>query len=132
MLKIMLPAMALLLFNSCNKEAGEGGNSLLRGKVILREYTAFPILYTETAATDEDIFIIYGDDDNAIDDRTRSSFDGSYSFRFLRKGKYRVFAYTDDTLLTTFGQQKAVLVATEITKNNSDVDLPTITIIKVN
>lgn len=133
MLKIMLPAVVLLLlFQSCKKEAGEGGNSLLRGKVILREYTAFPILYTETAATDEDIFIIYGDDDNAIDDRTRSSFDGSYSFRFLQKGKYRIFAYTQDTLLATFGQQKAVLVETEITKNKSEVELPAITIVRVN
>jgi hypothetical protein len=122
----------LIFFNACKKEAGEGGNSRLAGKIILREYTAFPILYTETVATDEDVFIIYGDDDNSIDDRTRSSYDGSYKFEFLNKGKYRIFAYTQDTILTTFGQQKAVVMEAEITKNNSTVEIPTITIIKVN
>lgn len=121
-----------ILLSSCKKEAGEGGNSLVRGKIILREYTAFPILYTETEATDEDVFIIYGDDDNSIDDRTRTSFDGSYKFQFLNKGKYRIFAYTEDTVLATLGQQKVVIQEVDITKNNSEVDVPTITIIKVN
>ncbi len=120
------------LFSACKKEAGEGGNSLVRGKIILREYTAFPILYTESEATDEDVFIVYGDDDNTIDDRTRTSFDGSYKFQFLNKGKYRIFAYTEDTVLATLGQQKVVISEVEITKNNSEVEVPTITIIKVN
>lgn len=132
MTKLIIPALLLIFFNACKKEAGEGGNSRLAGKIILREYTAFPILYTETVATDEDVFIIYGDDDNSIDDRTRSSYDGSYKFEFLNKGKYRIFAYTEDTILATFGQQKAVVVDAEITKNNSTVEIPTITIIKVN
>lgn len=132
MTRLVVPILFLIFFNACKKEAGEGGNSRLAGKIILREYTAFPILYTETVATDEDVFIIYGDDDNSIDDRTRSSYDGSYKFEFLNKGKYRIFAYTQDTILTTFGQQKAVVMEAEITKNNSTVDIPTITIIKVN
>lgn len=121
-----------ILFSSCKKEAGEGGNSILRGKVILREYTAFPILYTETEATDEDVFIVYGDDDNTIDDRTRTSFDGTYKFQFLNKGKYKIFAYTEDTVLATLGQQKVVMKEVEITSNKSDQEVPTITIIKVN
>ena len=120
------------LFIACKMVAGEGGNSLVRGKIILREYTAFPILYTESEATDEDVFIVYGDDDNTIDDRTRTSFDGSYKFQFLNKGKYRIFAYTEDTVLATLGQQKVVISEVEITKNNSEVEVPTITIIKVN
>lgn len=132
MKKIVIVFILGLFFNACKKEAGEGGNSIIRGKVILREYTAFPILYTESEATDEDVFIIYGDDDNSIDDRTRSSYDGSYKFQFLNKGKYRIFAYTEDTTLATLGQQKVVIKEVEITSNKSEVEAPVITIIKVN
>lgn len=132
MKKITAVLVLGLLFSACKKEAGEGGNSLLRGKVILREYTAFPILYTESEAPDEDVFIVYGEDDNTIDDRTRTSYDGTYKFQFLNKGKYKIFAYTEDTTLATLGQQKVVIKEVEITKNQSEVEVPTITIIKVN
>ncbi len=126
-MKVLVTAfLSLVILSSCEKEAGEGGNSVLKGKVIERRYTVFPSIYTDKAAMDLDVYIIYGDDGNAIDDRTRTSFDGSYKFEFLKKGKYRVFVYSEDTVLTNFGNDKAIIIDTEISKNNSEVDLPTI------
>ncbi|MBK9318668.1 MAG: hypothetical protein IPM91_07470 [Bacteroidetes bacterium] len=96
-----------------------------------RRYTVFPSIYTDKAALDLDVYIIYGDDGNAIDDRTRTSFDGSYKFEFLKKGKYKIFVYTEDTALSNFGNEKALILETEITKNNSEVNLPTLTRIEL-
>ncbi len=123
--------MFSLLLTSCEKEAGEGGNSVIKGKVLERRYTVFPGIYTDNAAMDKDVYIIYGDNGNAIDDRTRTSFDGSFKFEFLKKGKYRIFVYTEDTLLSNFGNDKALLIETEISKNNSEVNLPTLTSINL-
>jgi hypothetical protein len=100
--------------------------------VKVREYTAFPILYTEKEASDEDIYIIYGDEDDTFDDRTRTSFDGSYKFQFLNKGNYRVFVYSEDTNLTTFGEKIPIILDAKISKNKSEVSLDDITIIKLN
>lgn len=128
-MKFLLSGIVLLtLFISCKKEAGDGGNSVIKGKVIVRDYNVFPNNYIEKGAADADIFIIYGDDDNAIDDRTRTSYDGSYKFEFLKQGKYRVFIYTEDTALANFGNDKALIFETEIKKNNSEVVLSDIKI----
>ncbi|MBK7886001.1 MAG: hypothetical protein IPJ86_01455 [Bacteroidetes bacterium] len=119
--------LILSILTSCEKEAGEGGNSVIKGTILERRYTVFPSIYTDKAALDLDVYIIYGDDGNAIDDRTRTSFDGSYKFEFLKKGKYKIFVYTEDTALSNFGNEKALILETEITKNNSEVNLPTLT-----
>lgn len=132
MKKLCVLLLVALAFTSCEKEEGEGGNSVIKGKVKVREYTAFPILYTEREASDEDIYIIYGDDDDTFDDRTRTSFDGSYKFEFLTKGNYRVFVYSEDTNLTTFGEKIPIILEAKISKNKSEVSLDDITIIKLN
>ncbi|MBL7923197.1 MAG: hypothetical protein JNL88_03265 [Bacteroidia bacterium] len=128
MRRLVLGILLLSVFTACEKEAGEGGNSLIKGKVMVRRYTVFPSIYTDKPAMDQDVYIIYGDHGNAIDDRTRASFDGSYKFQFLKQGKYKVFVYTEDTALSNFGNDKAIILETEITKNNAEVELPTITV----
>ena len=44
---------------------------------------------------DEEVYIIYGDEDNYYDDSYETSFDGSFRFENLRKGTYTVFIYSD-------------------------------------
>jgi hypothetical protein len=74
-----------------------------------------------------DVYIIYGDEAYFGDD-VETNYDGTYEFRYLRKGKYTIFAYSDcDTCL---GKKKAVFINTEITKNNSLVKLDDLVIIK--
>jgi hypothetical protein len=127
----LLSLLAVLLLTGCEKDPGEGGNSILKGKVMKRVYQAFPVVYTEEPAKDEDIYIIYGDEGNAFDDRTRTSFDGSYKFSTLKKGEYRIFIYSDDTASASFGNKTQVILETEITKNRSETELPVLSIIEL-
>ncbi len=125
--KHLLALLPLLMLGSCEKEPGKGGNSVISGRVLVKN---FP-LYQQSPSADQDVFIIYGDDDNAMDDRTRTSFDGSYKFEFLRKGKYRVFVYSEDTTASTFGRDTVMLLETEIRKNHSEVRLPDLVTFKL-
>jgi len=115
--------LAVSLFISCSKEPGEGGNSIITGQVIERRYIIYPGNFVESALTDQDVFICYGDDDNTVDDRIRTSFDGSFKFDELRKGKYRIFLYSEDTAASNRGNPVPVIKDVEITENRSDKDL---------
>lgn len=48
------------------------------------------------AFADEDVYIIYGNEDEIYDDNVKTNFDGSFEFNNLRKGKYKLFAYSKD------------------------------------
>jgi hypothetical protein len=131
MKQLLISLGFLCLMTACKKEAGEGGNSVIQGKILERTYTAFPTIYSDKAALEKDVYIIYGDDNTTIDDRTRTSFDGSFKFEFLRKGKYRIFVYTEDTVLTNFGKEVPIFLNAEIKKNKSEVNLPTVTTVNL-
>lgn len=45
---------------------------------------------------DEDVFIIYGDHEYGYDDKSKSSYDGTYRFDYLNDGNYKIFAYNDN------------------------------------
>ena len=131
MKQLLISLGFLCLMTACKKEAGEGGNSVIQGKILERTYTAFPTIYSDKAALEKDVYIIYGDDNSTFDDRTRTSFDGSFKFEFLRKGKYRIFVYTEDTVLTNFGKDVPIFLDVEIKKNKSEVNLPTVTTVNL-
>ncbi len=131
MKQLLISLGFILLITSCQKEAGEGGNSVIQGKILERSYTAFPTIYSDNAAIEKDVYIIYGDDNTTFDDRTRTSFDGSYKFEFLRKGKYKIFVYTEDTILTNFGKDVPIFLEAEIKKNRSEVNVATITTVNL-
>ena len=131
MKQLLISLGFLCLMTACKKEAGEGGNSVIQGKILERTYTAFPSIYSDKAALEKDVYIIYGDDNSTFDDRTRTSFDGSFKFEFLRKGKYRLFVYTEDTVLTNFGKEVPIFLDAEIKKNKSEVNLSTVTTVNL-
>lgn len=112
-----------MLYSSCSKEPGDGGNSMIKGRIIERRYIIYPGNYTEKALTDEDVFICYGVDDNTVDDRVRTSFDGSFKFSELRKGWYRVFVYSEDTTSGNRGNPVTIMKEVKIRANRSDSDL---------
>lgn len=80
------------LLTSCTKEEGEGGRSSIVGKVHMTD--TFGSNQGEYFIPDYDVFIIYGDDNNVYDDDMKTNYDGSFEFKNLRKGSYRVFVYT--------------------------------------
>lgn len=80
------------------------------------------------AFADEDVYIIYGDEDEFFDDNTKTNFDGTFKFKNLRKGTYKVFAYSKDKAdLTT--PLTPVFVELEIGGNEAG-EVGTITIEK--
>jgi hypothetical protein len=119
----------LLILASCSKDAGTGGTSTLKGKIKVKEYNMdFTVLKAEYYAQQEDVYLIYGDD-NIYSDDFGTAPDGSFEFDYLRKGKYTIFAYSVDSTGVSSTGYKPVYVSAEIKKNNSEVDLGDITII---
>lgn len=118
----------LLFFSSCKKEAGEGGNASIRGKVWVKDYNAnFTVLNSEYPGADEDVYIIYGDD-ISYGYRVKASPDGSFEFKYLRKGKYKIYIYSKDKTLTSPSLMTSIEVEASISKNKEKVDVGTIEI----
>jgi hypothetical protein len=108
------------MFTACSKEEGEGGTSTITGKVKIREYNYFgDPTGKEYYAPEEDVYIIYGDDD-IYSDRFRTNYDGSYRFQYLRQGKYTVFAYADDLSGESQSGKIPVMKIVKITENDQN------------
>jgi hypothetical protein len=131
---LLLPALMLagtiILFTSCSKEPGDGGNSAITGKVLVHHYNYdFTVLLDEYWAADQDVYIIYGD--GATDnDRVRAGPEGDFKFSYLRKGNYQIYVYSDDSTMTTASGTIALYRNVEITKNKQTMDAGTIVICK--
>ena len=93
---ISLVIFGMIAF-SCKKDEGIGGTSSIKGKVIVRQYNAnFTELIEQYYATDEDVFIIYGDDP-VYGDKVTTNYDGTYEFSYLREGNYKIYSYSKDS-----------------------------------
>ncbi|MFN5619799.1 MAG: hypothetical protein ACK478_00715 [Flavobacteriales bacterium] len=128
---------ALLAFGSCKKEAGDGGNSSIKGKISreLRVVLNNPTTVTGTfPAADEDVYIIY-DNHVSPDDRVQTNYDGEYEFLYLRPGKYTVYAFSKDTNAVAVPWDEdhmTVLQELEITDGNQQVMAADMTIYDAN
>ncbi len=131
--------LMLAMLAGCKKDEGKGGTSTIKGKVIVHDYDAF---FQSSApldiypAIDENTYIIYGADGSTYDDDFKTSYDGSYEFKYLQKGKYRLFAYSKDSTGAASGfpslNDVPVFVDVEITSNGSTVTAPDIIILDNN
>ncbi|MFK7785914.1 MAG: hypothetical protein AB8B56_12400 [Crocinitomicaceae bacterium] len=117
----------LFLFQSCSKVEGPGGSSSIAGKVRIEVYDIGGTLINSYDAPGEDVYLIYGEDGTFYDDDVETSYDGSFEFNFLQKGKYQLFVYQDCN--TCPSGKDVVLVDVEIADNKSTTDIGTITII---
>lgn len=115
---------------ACKKGAGDGGTSTLRGKVYGVDYNAdFSMRLDSGYVPNEDVFIIYGDH-KTYDDKTNTNYDGTYEFKYLRKGNYTVYSYSKDTASAASFGTEAVLKTLEITDNRSTLEVSDINIKK--
>ena len=129
---LLIIAAVVIVAAGCKKGAGEGGSSSITGKVTLLDYNgAFPFYCDTMPAQEKDVYIIYGDETSGFDNRVRTSYDGTFRFDYLRKGDYRIFVYTDDTVNIFSQEQAVVLKEVTISKNRSTVEVPEITVIKL-
>lgn len=128
MRNFLLILIAATLFSACKKVAGEGGTSSIKGKIHVLNYNSVGTLIDEYDGDKENVYIIYGDGDNTYDDHMDASYDGTFEFKYLEKGKYRIFVYED--CVSCASGDTAVIVETEITDRKQVVDVGTINIKK--
>jgi hypothetical protein len=96
MKKLILGISMIAALGACKKSEGEGGNGTIKGVIAVKNYnTQQTSLINSYMGAMEDVYIIYGTDDNTIDDKIEASFDGTYEFKYLRPGTYTVFAYSE-------------------------------------
>ena len=131
MKNIFLLVLIGLIINSCTKEEGEGGSSSIKGFVYEYKLNILGDTISRYAAADQDVFIIYGNEDTFYDDNIKTSYDGSFVFPYLQKGKYTVFVYEDCPTSDCPSGKKEILRTIEITKKKQTVDLDTIDIRKI-
>lgn len=111
----------ILMISSCAKDAGEGGTSSIKGKVYCKYYNeTFTSLNGESYAPDVDVYIVYGDE-TTYGDKQKTCYDGSFEFKYLRKGNYKVYAYSKDTTMTNPTTQFAVVAEVTISKSGETV-----------
>lgn len=127
---VLVPFLIIGMFFSCDKPAGEGGTSKIKGKIYIRDYNSnFTLLQDEFYAMEERVYITYGDHE-FYDDDIRTGYDGTYQFDELRKGSYTIYAYTDDSLQVAPGGQYPIFKTVEITEEYQTIEIPTIILLK--
>lgn len=126
----LLVLLSLFAGTSCEKEAGEGGNATIYGKIIAHDYNAeFTDLKGIYPAADEDVFIIYGND-RSFSQRIRTNYKGVYEFKYLRPGDYTIYAYSKDSTLTLASGIYAVVKNVTVKTNKQTVEAEEMRIFK--
>lgn len=132
-MKRLLPVYFIwvsFLLAGCQVKEGIGGTASITGRVYALDYTAdFSELDDEYYAPEENVYIVYGDDD-FYGDRVDTHYDGTFRFDFLRKGKYTVYVYSEDSTGQVPAGEFPVLREVEITKKNASIDLGDLVIVK--
>jgi hypothetical protein len=94
-MKTYLPFVAFIIIigiTGCKKEPGE-----VQGVVMQKIYDKdFKYLQRVQPASDADVFLSEAGT-LAVVDRAHSSYNGLYSFTYVKDGSYVVFVYSDDT-----------------------------------
>jgi hypothetical protein len=126
---LLILLVCVISFFSCSKYEGQGGAATLKGVVIEQRYNSLGNVIASYPAPDQDVYIIYGSENTFYDDDIKTSFDGSFEFRYLRKGSYKIFVYED--CITCPSGKKEVLKEIEITEKNQELTLDPIYIKKI-
>ena len=113
-------------FIACEKDAGEGGTSAIKGQV-------YKIHTFQNASTGEmdtlyyqldsgkDVFIIYSDNETEVyDDKFETDYNGKYNFEYLRKGDYTLYTYADSIDVNNINYDYPIFKHIKINSNNSD------------
>ena len=125
MKKLVLFLSLLISFSSCEKEAGEGGTSVIQGQVYKISTYQNPTtgewdtLYYQLDSG-KDVYIIYSDDINAVyDDKFETDYNGVYRFDYLRKGDYIIYTYSDSIDMSDVSYDFPLFTHITISNNNS-------------
>jgi hypothetical protein len=108
-------------FVSCKKGPGDGGRASIKGKVYTVNYnSSYTVPHDSGYVGGEKVYLIYGDE-IAVGDDQDSNNDGAFEFKYLRKGKYKVYVYTK-TIANYL--DSAIVQEVEITDLKQTIELP--------
>jgi hypothetical protein len=79
---------------SCSKEEGYGGLAKITGKVYGKDINSSGNLVGEGYLGDVSVYISKSGE-TAYFDKIDSAYDGSFTFKFLHKGTYDIWAFGD-------------------------------------
>ncbi|MES2565957.1 MAG: hypothetical protein V4565_03770 [Bacteroidota bacterium] len=115
-IKAILSFLVCIILISCKKEPGEGGFASIEGKLYVKNYDAsFTLLTSEYYLPGENVYIIYGNG-SEVGNSVKTSYDGSFKFNYLRKGKYKVYAIGKDSTRPYLSVPKEELIEINITE----------------
>ena len=99
--KLIVLLAIFAMFSSCKKEEGYGGNSTIVGKLKVKSYNDdYSILKEERYLANTYVYVIFGNN-LSYGNRVKTSYDGSFEFKYLEPGDYTVYAYSDDTTMNS-------------------------------
>ena len=113
----------MVSLSACKKEEGFGGKVTVKGKIIEKIYDKdFLALHRTRPCADEDVFLIFGDNE-VFDDDTKTSASGDFEFKYLLPGNYKIYFYSLDSTNYYPGNKIAVIKEFSITKSDDVIDL---------
>ncbi|MBI3520602.1 MAG: hypothetical protein HY062_14785 [Bacteroidetes bacterium] len=129
---IGLTSCILIASASCKKKAGPGGRASVKGKVYAYDWDNTQLFkVSEGYSSGERVYILYGDN-TTIGNDVRTSIDGSFEFKYLNKGRYKLFVNSLDTAYKIKGNDTYIPIIREfeITNAKSVISLDDIVINK--
>lgn len=116
---ICMATCLLLVAGGCKKEEGPGGRASVKGKVYAYDWDNTQLFkVSEGYSSGERVYILYGDN-TTIGDDVRTSIDGSFEFKFLNKGRYKIFVNSLDTTYKIKGNDTYIPIIREFEINNT-------------
>lgn len=104
-----------VFFTACTNGPGPGGKASIEGVLKATRYVNNCTTNAGSfLAEDEDVYLIYGEDPS-YGDRVKTGPGGVFYFKYLRPGKYTVYAYSSNC---SVAQKEAVIMEVEITDKN--------------
>jgi hypothetical protein len=94
----------------------------IKGVVVERNHVGNQVF--EYAAADQDVYLIYGNENSFYDEDVKTSFDGSFEFRYLQKGEYQIFVYQEDNAEPSGVSE--ILIPVNASENNQVITLDTL------
>lgn len=117
----VLTIAVIFAFYGCEKPEGKGGTGAITGVVMQEAYNDdYSKLISKDASVDEEVFIMYGDED-VVGDRVFTSNSGAFAFEYLREGTYTLYYPSEDS--TTVSREDEMLEIEVVLKNGEVKDL---------
>ncbi len=110
-----------ILSVACKKGPGIGGRATISGKVYARNFSSSFIQNDSGYIGAQKVYIKYGDDAGVSDD-VETDLNGTYSFDYLREGKYTIYVYSKQLINNHL--DVSITQSVEITKKKEEKVLP--------